>query len=146
LPSVAVTGAWQALQSRRDQVSMYTRFLTILGSVSLLVGSLGIANVMLASVAERRSEIGLRIALGAARGDIVLLFLAESAMVCAFGATLGMAGAAVALDRAGIEMAISGWVVIEAAVAAVACGLLAGTYPAWRASTVDPVVSLQAVV
>lgn len=149
-PSVAAAGAWQALQARRDQVAMYTRFLAILGGVSLLVGSLGIANVMLASVAERRAEIGLRIALGAARGDIVLQFLTESALVCAFGAllgiALGIAGAVVALNLADIGLAISARVVVEPALAALACGLLAGAYPAWRASMVDPVISLQAGV
>lgn len=147
LPSVTATGAWQALQSRRDQVALYARFLAILGGVSLLVGSLGIANVMMASVAERRTEVGLRLALGATRGDIVLQFLVESAMVCAFGACLGLAlgiaGAAVSLNLAGIGVTISGLVITESALAALTCGLLAGAYPAWRASLVDPVVSLQ---
>ena len=149
LPGTKVTaaGAWQVSELRRQQVSLYTSFLAVLGGISLLVGSLGIANVMLAAVAERRKEIGLRMAIGATRQDITIQFLVESASICLMGAVLGVllgiATAGIALMLAGFALNLSISVVLQSTAMAISCGLLAGAYPAHQAALVDPIGSLQ---
>ena len=144
---VSATGAQQLGQLRKEQTTLYTRFLAVLGSISLLVGSLGIANVMLVSVSERRAEIGLRMAIGANKLDIVLQFLIESAAICLIGALLGLIvgslGAAGALYFANISLSISPTIVMLSCGLAVLCGLFAGAYPARLAAEVDPIASLR---
>lgn len=144
---VQATGARQVSKLRQEQVSLYTRFLAVLGGVALLVGSLGITNVMLVSVSERKAEIGLRMALGASMADVVLQFLVESVLICLCGALLGLLlgtlGAGVALSVAKIDLAINPATALSAALLAVVCGLVAGAYPALRAARLDPVSTLQ---
>lgn len=141
-------GAVEINDMRQQQVSLYLNFLTALGVVALAVGSLGITNVMLVSVSERRSEIGLRMALGAAPADIALQFIAESVFVCLCGALLGivfgMLGAMVALLLAGIEFALSPAMPMACGALAVISGVLAGAHPAMRAARMNPVETLQA--
>ena len=117
--------------------------------IALLVGGVGVANVMLMAVMERRSEIGLRRALGATRGHILAQFLAESAALAAIGGAIGIvAGAALTTAYA----AIRGWtptlpleVVGGGFLAATIVGAAAGLYPARRAAGVDPTVSLRSL-
>jgi len=146
--SFQAAGAVQINEMRQQQVSLYLNFLTALGVVALAVGSLGITNVMLVSVSERRSEIGLRMALGAAPADIALQFIAESVFVCLCGAllgvVLGMLGAIAALLLAGIEFALSPSMPIACGALAVISGVLAGAHPAMRAARMNPVATLQA--
>ncbi len=141
------SGARQVSELRQQQVALYTRFLAVLGGVALLVGSLGIMNVMLAAVAERKAEIGLRMALGAHAGDVVAQFLMESVLICMFGAALGLvlgvAGAAAALTVAGIDVTLDVATPLCSAVLALLSGLAAGAYPAAGAARLDPVTTLQ---
>ncbi len=125
-------------------------FLWVMGSlaaVSLLVGGIGIMNIMLANIAERRSEVGLRRALGATRGDILRLFLAESTLLCTLGGLLGLAvGVGLALGVGNL----AGWAVAFKPIAfplglgvAVLAGLVFGTLPARQAARQDPVLALR---
>ncbi len=145
--SVQATGAWEFIKLRQEQAALYARFLAVLGSVSLLVGALGIANMMLVSVSERRAEIGLRMAIGAKRADIVVQFLCEGVLICLVGAALGLllgwVVAKIALGLGGFDAVLSASVIVKASLLAVGCGIVSGAYPAHRAAAVEPVSSLQ---
>ncbi|MGF6971705.1 putative ABC transport system permease protein [Paraburkholderia sp. JPY465] len=145
--TVEASGARQVSELRQRQTLLYTRFLAVLGGVTLLVGSLGIVNVMLASISERKEEIGLRMALGARVNDVVMQFLMESLLICLFGAalglTLGTAGAYLALTIAGIDVTLDFASPAYSVGLALLCGLAAGAYPAATAARVDPVTMLQ---
>jgi putative ABC transport system permease protein len=146
--SVEASGAWEFIQSRQQQISLYARFLAVLGSISLIVGVLGITNMMLVTVTERRAEIGLRMAIGAKPRDIVIQFLCEGVLICLAGAVLGMllgwGVAVIALGLAGFDVELSAVVILQASVLAIVCGMVAGAYPAQKAANLDPVSSLQA--
>jgi putative ABC transport system permease protein len=138
-----------ALQARADAQSTLTAVFLGLGAVALLVGGVGIANVMVISVLERRSEIGLRRALGARAVHIGVQFLGESVLLSALGGCAGIALGAAA--TAGYAQA-QGWIVVVpvAAVAggvalALALGALAGLYPAVRAARLAPAAALRSV-
>jgi len=117
--------------------------------VALLVGAVGIANIMVISVLERRSEIGLRRALGATKRHIAVQFLTESLLLAAIGGTAGVAtGGLITLAYARIR----GWGVILPArylgagiATALLIGALAGLYPALRASRMSPTEALRTV-
>ncbi len=119
-----------------------------LAAVSLVIGGIGIANVMVISVTERTREIGLRLAIGARREDVRLQFLIESAVLAAAG---GVAGVSLALAIGAIAAALAPafpafpplWAVIAGVGSAVAVGVAAGYLPARRASRLDPVEALR---
>ncbi|MFI9780411.1 ABC transporter permease [Streptomyces sp. NPDC051956] len=117
-----------------------------LGLVALLAGGVGIANIMVISVLERRQEIGLRRSLGATRGQIRLQFLTESVTLSALGGAAGVViGLAICLGYAasrGWPLALPGQTIAAAALAAVAIGALAGIYPARRAARLTPTEAL----
>ncbi len=126
------------------------RVLTLLlggiAAVSLLVGGLGIMNIMLVAVAERTQEIGLRRALGATQGDLLAQFVLEALYLSGIGAVAGTAAGlwgADAVGRYGLETAVSGEAVAVATGVALACGLLFGIYPAVTASSLPPVQALR---
>jgi putative ABC transport system permease protein len=120
-----------------------------LGAVSLLVGAVGVANIMLISVLERRSEIGLRRALGATKGNIRIQFLAEAILLALFG---GVAGIAVGALATAIYASTKGWAVVVPALAwgggfaaALVIGATAGLLPALRAARLSPTEALRTV-
>jgi putative ABC transport system permease protein len=120
-----------------------------LGAVALLVGGVGIANVMVISVLERRSEIGLRRALGATRRHISAQFLTESLLLAVLG---GVAGAALGAAATGIYAFSRGWPAVVpplalggALGAALTIGAVAGLYPALRAARLPPTEALRSV-
>jgi putative ABC transport system permease protein len=120
-----------------------------LGAVSLLVGAVGVANIMLISVLERRSEIGLRRALGATRGHIRIQFLAEAILLALFG---GIGGVAVGALATAIYASTKGWAVVVPTVAwaggfaaALMIGATAGLLPALRAARLSPTDALRTV-
>jgi putative ABC transport system permease protein len=139
---VEVTRPSDALEARAKADETLTALLLGLGSVALLVGGVGIANVMVISVLERRAEIGVRRALGATRRHIRLQFLVESMLLAGLGGALGVGlGSAItwfyARSRAW-TFAVPASGVIGGVLAALAVGAVAGLYPAVRASRLAP--------
>jgi putative ABC transport system permease protein len=136
-----------ALQARADAQSTLTALFLGLGAVALLVGGVGIANVMVISVLERRPEIGLRRALGATRGHIGMQFLGESVLLSLLGGAAGIGlGAAATAGYAPLQ----GWIIVVPPLAvggsvaiAVALGAVAGLYPAARAARLAPASALR---
>jgi putative ABC transport system permease protein len=131
-----------------------TALLASIAGISLLVGGVGIMNIMLVSVTERTREIGIRMAVGARGWDIMVQFLIESVVLSCFGGAIGLAlgvAASVGITRA-INAISSGadWPVVVsipagilAMVFAAVVGLVFGLYPAWRASRLDPIDALR---
>jgi len=127
-----------------------TVFLGLIGSISLLVGSIGIMNIMLVSVTERTREIGIRKAVGAKRRDILLQFLIEAATLSFVGGAIGLAGAWLMawgisqIDLGGftINAVVSPFIVILAVSVSVFIGLASGLYPAMRAARLNPIDAL----
>ena len=127
--------------------TLMTNLLLAIAMIALLVGGVGIMNIMLVSVTERTREIGLRMAVGAKGRDILTQFLVEAVLLCLFGAAIG-----IGLGR-GISILVStlaGWPIAaspQAILAAVGVSLLIGIgfgfYPAWRASRLDPIDALR---
>lgn len=133
-------------QSQRTQRT-FTIVMASIAALSLLVGGIGIMNIMLANVAERKKEIGTRRALGARQRDIRRQFLAESVVLSVFGGAVGLA---LGMAGAHVIQAAAGWTtrVPESAVAlafgvAAATGILFGTFPAAKAAALDPIEALR---
>lgn len=126
---------------------VFTLFLPLLAAVSLFIGGIVVANLMLMGVNQRRSEIGLRKAVGARGRDIWLQFLLESSLVTAAGGVLALLVGAVGLGIIGGSMEgvrVMPWEAVTLGMgAAVLVGLLAGVFPARRAAALDPVTTLR---
>jgi putative ABC transport system permease protein len=144
---VDVSRPSDALEARAAAKGQFTTLLLGLGAVALLVGAIGIANIMVISVLERRGEIGLRRALGATRRHITTQFLTESALLAALGAVAGLALGAGATEAYAVAQKEPFVVPLYALVAAPAAGLvigvLAGVYPAMKAARLSPTEALR---
>ena len=135
------------LATQQQTTQVFTTLLASIAAVSLLVGGIGIMNIMLVSVTERTREIGVRKALGATRGNIMLQFLVEALALCLVGGALGVllgVGAAITLSR------VMQWnTLISPAAVTIAfgfsalVGLFFGLWPARRAASLDPIVALR---
>jgi putative ABC transport system permease protein len=126
---------------------LLTVLLVCIAAVSLVVGGIGVMNIMLVSVTERTREIGLRLALGAGRGDIRRQFLTEAVTLSLVGGVLGIllgiASAALLSQLAGWIIFIGPEAIIAAALFAAAVGIFFGYYPAVKASRLDPIEALR---
>jgi putative ABC transport system permease protein len=126
-----------------------TKTLTVLlgavAAISLLVGGIGVMNIMLVTVTERTREIGIRKAIGAGRGDIVVQFIAEAVMLSIVGALAGVAIGLVGsrFKIVGVQPVVAPWSVFLAFGVAVAVGLFFGIYPANRAAALKPIDALR---
>jgi putative ABC transport system permease protein len=121
--------------------------LAVIAGISLLVGGIGIMNIMLASVYERIKEIGLRRAMGATTKDIVIQFLFEAILVSTIGGligiVLGIVSAKVIASYAEIPTIISWWSIILSFGVAASIGLAFGIFPARKAAYLDPIEALR---
>ena len=146
---VAVSQPSSALVARAAAQSALNGLFLGLGAVALLVGAVGVANIMVISVLERRSEIGLRRALGATRGQIRTQFLSEAMLLALLGGATGVAAGALATA---IYATTKGWAIVIPALAwagglggALAIGAIAGLLPAIRAARMAPTEALRTV-
>jgi len=128
-------------------LTVLTSFVSGIAAISLLVGGIGIMNIMLVAVNERVREIGVRKAIGAKRRDIVLQFLVESMMISLIGGILGIGcgilGSFLIIWYMNGTYMVSWWAVIMATVVSAAVGIFFGVYPAMRAAALDPVEALR---
>jgi putative ABC transport system permease protein len=119
---------------------------TAITLLSLIVGSIGIANIMFVSVKERTKEIGIRKAIGAKRSTIMFQFLIEAVTICVVGGLIGLSIAfplSLIIDAFLLPTAMPLWVVVLALVISAVAGVVAGFFPAWSASKLDPVDALR---
>ena len=138
-----------ALVAQADAQSAFSGLFLGLGAVALLVGAIGVANVMVISVLERRSEIGLRRALGATKGHIRIQFLSEAILLALTGGAVGVAAGAAATA---VYATSKGWAIVLPAVAwagglgaAIIIGAVAGLLPALRAARLSPTQALWSI-
>ncbi|WP_436347211.1 ABC transporter permease [Natronorubrum sp. FCH18a] len=136
-----------AIEQFTDIVDQLTVFIGAVAAIALVVGSIGIANIMIVSVTERTREIGIMKAVGATRRDIMQLFLVESVILGLIGAAVGVA---VGLGFGYLGVALLEWPmaypidwILVAIVVGVGVGVVSGLYPAWRGARVDPIEALR---
>jgi len=139
-----MTEITKALTSTTELI---TKLLLCVATISLVVGGIGIMNIMLVSVTERTHEIGLRMAVGAEPGDILRQFLTEAVVLCLLGGTVG-----ILLGRGSsyIVSSVLHWptaasvgAIVAAVVVSASVGVIFGFYPAWKASRLDPIDALR---
>jgi putative ABC transport system permease protein len=144
-PGFEVLNQGSLLATSSSTSSVFTTLLGEVAAISLLVGGIGVMNIMLVSVTERTREIGIRKAIGARRGDILTQFLTEALLVSLIG---GVSGVLVGIlgsqfKIAGVQPQIATYSIFLAFAAAAASGLFFGTYPAARAATLKPIEALR---
>ncbi len=147
--NIEVVSTKQLIEQMKKQSQLFTLLLGAIGSISLIIGGVGVMNVMLTAVTERRREIGIRRALGAHRKDIQRQFLTESIILALLGGLLGLG---LGLGGSYVLCQVSGWTFEWSASAialgvgvGVGVGIFFGFYPAYQAARLDPIAALRAV-
>ncbi len=144
---VDITSAEELIERMKKQMQMFSLLLGAIGSIALIVGGIGVMNVMLISVTERKSEIGLRRALGAQRGDIQSQFLIESVILCLVGGVIGIVlGTGIAFLFAYLskwQFVMSYSSIILGFGVSTLVGIFCGFYPARTAARLDPIKALR---
>ena len=142
-----IRSASQALSIIDTITGVLTAFLAAIGAISLLVGGIGIMNIMFVTVNERTKEIGLRKALGATKNDILLQFLAEAIVVTLLGGVLGTAMGVgltyIICSIASLPFTVSTASIVLAVGVSATIGLVFGIYPAWKAAQLSPIDALR---
>ena len=147
----SLTSQEEVIDAFSGIIGTFTLFLGAVAAISLVVGGIGVMNIMLVSVTERTREIGIRKAIGATRNDILLQFLLESGLLSLVGGAVGVllgSGLSKIFSRiefngSNIETLVSLDIVVLALTVSVAIGLFFGIYPATRASKLDPIEALR---
>lgn len=136
------------LKQREATQNIFTIVMSSIAAISLIVGGIGIMNIMLASVFERRKEIGTRRALGAQKIDILLQFLIETVSLTTLGGvlgvTLGVGISEIITHYAGMPTVYSAWSIVASLLISSLVGVVFGTYPAWQAAQQNPITVLRA--
>ena len=144
---VRLTVPLELLRQARETQRRWTLMLATIASISLLVGGIGIMNIMLASIIERTREIGIRRALGAKRAHIVAQFLAETVLLSVSGGLIGVGGGVgfsmLLQEFAKMPIVVEPWFIGLAFGISAAIGIIFGVYPAVRAAGLDPVEALR---
>ncbi len=145
--NLRITSAEELIERMQKQMQMFTLLLGAIGSISLIVGGVGVMNVMLVSVSERRKEIGIRRALGAQQGDIQSQFLMESLVLSLVGGAIGIAvgvGASYAISRfSDWQFILSSSAIFLGVGVSAAVGVFFGYYPARQAARLNPIDALR---
>jgi putative ABC transport system permease protein len=144
-PGFSVLNQGSLLETSSSTSSVFTTLLGEVAAISLLVGGIGVMNIMLVSVTERTREIGIRKAIGARRSDILTQFLTEAILVSLFGGLTGVLVGVVGsqFEIAGVHPEVATYSIFLAFGAALASGLFFGTYPAARAAALRPIEALR---
>jgi putative ABC transport system permease protein len=144
----SITTAEQMIEQFHNVTAMVALVMVILSSIGLLVGGIGVMNIMLVSVTERTREIGVRKAIGARKSDIIVQFLTEAVVLTVLGGVLGLLmgwliSRAAAFVFPTLPTAVPLWAAALGVVVSVGVGLFFGIWPASRAARLDPVVALR---
>jgi putative ABC transport system permease protein len=144
-PGFSVLNQGSLLETSSSTSGVFTTLLGEVAAISLLVGGIGVMNIMLVSVTERTREIGIRKAVGARRSDILTQFLTEAVLVSVFGGIIGVLVGVIGsqFEIAGVHPEIATYSIFLAFGAALASGLFFGTYPAARAARLRPIEALR---
>ena len=146
-----INSVYEAREQRKQAAESLSRFLIVMGALALMIGAVGVMNIMLVSVEERTQEIGLRKALGASSRAVLGQFLTEAVVICTLGGALGAGVALTAcrwIERLPDEIKVpdpilSTGAVVAAIVVTAAVGIAAGMYPALNAAALNPIEALR---
>ena len=138
----------EKIRQAQETKEVFNIIIVVIAAISLIVGGIGIMNIMLATVTERTQEIGIRRATGASRTDIMRQFLTESLLISLAGGAIGLACGRMAGNMIELifdfPVAFSPTIMAVAIAVSVAVGVAFGIYPAWMAARMDPVEALRA--